>query len=276
MHVFGPFDRLPLASTSAYNVPEAPLALHERMKADVGLERTVVVTPSGYGTDNRALVAALKTLGPRGRGVAVIHPLVASVDLQALADAGVRGVRLNYHSNPISSEDERWRLFEYTVERIAPLGWHVQVFADAQTLASLTPAMLSSEVDVVIDHMCMPVSGAGLQQAEFQMLLDLVANNEHMWVKLAGADRVTQDSGNLRDAIPYMRALVDAASEAMVWGTDWPHIGFHRRGAGARDAVVPYRDLDAGTLLDLLAEAVSEDDWEAILVTNPERLYGFE
>ena len=275
MHVFGPFERYPLATTRAYTVPEAPLALHERMKADVGLERTVVVTPSGYGADNRATLAALRELGPRGRGVAVIHPRIASIDLQRMDEAGVRGVRLNFYSGATQTENERWQLLEETAERIAPLGWHLQVFADAQTLASLAPAILSSEVDVVIDHMLMPVSGLGLEQREFQMLLDLVARNEHVWVKLAGADRVARDSGKLRDAIPYMRVLAEAASDGLVWGSDWPHIGFHSRGSASQDALLPYRELDAGDLLDLLAEAVSESDWEAILVANPERLYGF-
>ena len=275
MHVLGPFERYPLASMRAYTVPEAPLALHERMKADVGLERTVVVTPSGYGADNRATLAALKALGPRGRGVAVIHPRIASVDLEKMHEAGVRGVRLNFYSGAQQSADERWKLFEETAARIAPLGWHLQVFADGPTLASLAPAILSSEVDVVIDHMLMPVSGAGLEQPDFQHLLDLVARNEHVWVKLAGADRVTRDSGALRDAVPYMRALAEAASDGLVWGSDWPHIGFHARGTGSHDAVLPYRELDAGDLLDVLAEAVSETDWEAILATNPARLYGF-
>ncbi|HZD20806.1 MAG TPA: amidohydrolase family protein, partial [Burkholderiales bacterium] len=74
LHVFGPFDRFALAAERAYNVAEAPLGAHERMKAQVGLERTVLVQASGHGTDNRAMLAALAELGPRGRGVAVVAP----------------------------------------------------------------------------------------------------------------------------------------------------------------------------------------------------------
>src|SRR2546425_9501107 len=74
MHVFGPFDLYPLAAERAYNVAEAPLAAHKRMKQQVGLERTVFVQASGHGTDNRAMLAALAELGPRGRGVAVGAP----------------------------------------------------------------------------------------------------------------------------------------------------------------------------------------------------------
>src|SRR6266513_3653378 len=77
MHVFGPFDLYPLAPERAYNVAEAPLAAQERMKQQVGLERTVFVQASGHGTDNRAMLAALVELGARGRGVAVVAPQTA-------------------------------------------------------------------------------------------------------------------------------------------------------------------------------------------------------
>jgi len=94
MHVFGPYDRFPLGAERAYNVPEAPLGAHERMKAAVGLERTVLVQASGHGTDNRAMLAALAELGPRGRGVAVVAPQTPLAELQRMHKAGVRGVRL--------------------------------------------------------------------------------------------------------------------------------------------------------------------------------------
>jgi len=98
MHVFGPYDRFPLGAERAYNVPEAPLGAHERMKAAVGLERTVLVQASGHGTDNRAMLAALAELGPRGRGVAVVAPQTPLAELQRMHKAGVRGVRLNLYT----------------------------------------------------------------------------------------------------------------------------------------------------------------------------------
>src|SRR5437588_713248 len=98
MHVFGPYDRFPLAAERAYNVAEAPLAAHERMKSQVGLERTVFVQASGHGTDNRAMLAALAELGPRGRGVAVVAPQTALAELQRMHKTGVRGLRLNLYT----------------------------------------------------------------------------------------------------------------------------------------------------------------------------------
>src|SRR6202521_2629640 len=98
MHVFRPFERFPLAAERAYNVAAAPLAAHERMKRQVGLARTVLVQPSGYGTDNRAMLAALAELGARGRGVAVVEAETPLRELQRLHKAGVRGIRLNFHT----------------------------------------------------------------------------------------------------------------------------------------------------------------------------------
>jgi predicted TIM-barrel fold metal-dependent hydrolase len=126
----------------------------------------------------------------------------------------------------------------------------------------------------VIDHMGLPDAAAGIEQPGFQAVLRLLAAN-HVWVKLAGADRITRSSGRLRDAIPFIRALAAVAPERLVWGSDWPHLGFHSRQQVQGDAVLPYREVDAGELLDVLIEAVPDAEARrAILADNPARLYG--
>jgi predicted TIM-barrel fold metal-dependent hydrolase len=80
----------------------------------------------------------------------------------------------------------------------------------------------------------------------------------------------------LREALPFMRALVQAAPQRLVWGSDWPNIGFHSRAQVHDDQVLPHRELDVGELLDLLAEAAPDEQLRrAILVGNAEALYGF-
>jgi 2-pyrone-4,6-dicarboxylate lactonase len=280
MHVFGPFDRFPLAPQRAYNVPEAPLAAHERMKRQVGLERTVFVQASGCGTDNRAMLAALAEAGPRGRGVAVVEAETPLRELQQMHKAGVRGIRLNLRTHadryPVKSGGDHASYVERFARQVAPLGWHLQFFADGDTLAALEGALSRAAVEVVIDHMGLPDSRAGLDQPGFQALLRLLKSGR-AWAKLAGADRITRATGNLRDAIPYLRALAEAAPDRLVWGSDWPNIGFNAGGT-VSDAspVTPHRELDAGELLDVLAEAVPDVEVRrGILAANPERLYGF-
>ena len=275
MHVFGPFERFPLTPERAYNVAAAPLAAHERMKAQVGLERTVFVQASGHGTDNRAMLAALSEIGARGRGVAVVAPQTSLAELQRMHKAGVRGARLNLYTFAGRHVGEPAALLRTYERLIGPLGWHLQLFCEAETLLSLAPGIERCSVPVVIDHMGLPDVALGLEQPVFQTVLHL-AGAGRIWVKLAGAVRITRATGRLADAIPFMRALVAAAPERLVWGTDWPNLGFHARQQVRGDELLAHRELDAGELLDVLIDAVPDAATrEAILARNPERLYGF-
>jgi predicted TIM-barrel fold metal-dependent hydrolase len=275
MHVFGPFDRFPLAAERAYNVEEAPLAAHERMKAQVGLERTVLVQASGYGMDNRAMLAALDQLGRRGRAVAVVSLDVAPDELEALHARGVRGVRLNLLTLGSRHSGDPSQLLRRYGELVAPLGWHVQIFLSGPMLVAMQEAIRGCVAPVVVDHMGLPDAAQGRSQPGFQALLQLL-QEKHIWAKLAGADRVTRASGRLRDAVPFMRALVDAAPQRLVWGSDWPNLGFHSGTQVHGEALLPHRELDAGELLDVLAEAVPDAATRAkVLAENPAKLYDF-
>jgi predicted TIM-barrel fold metal-dependent hydrolase len=275
MHVFGPFERFPLAAERAYTVAEASLEEHERMKSAVGLARTVLVQASGHGTDNRAMLAALAQLGPRGRAVAVVDLETPRAELDSMHAAGVRGLRLNFQTlrERYAGNAAQWLAkFEALA---APHGWHLQLFCDAGLIAELEPVLLKSDSIFVLDHMGLPDAAAGVTQPGFQTVLRLL-RSRNIWVKLAGADRITRSSGNLREAIPFMQALAAAAPERLVWGSDWPNIGFHSRKAVHDDAILPYRGIDAGELLDILGEAIPGADLRrAILSENPARLYGF-
>jgi predicted TIM-barrel fold metal-dependent hydrolase len=273
MHVLGPFDRYPLAPDRAYNVPEATLDEHERMKRRIGLQRTVFVQASGHGNDNRAMLAAIAALGERGRGVAVVPPDSNPEELEHLHAAGVRGLRFNLVTMRSRYGDDPAKLVGDYERLCAPLGWHLQVFADGATLQALEAVLQRCRVNVVIDHMGLPDASAGVAQPGFQALLRLM-REKHMWAKLAGADRVTRASGRLRDAIPFMQALAAVAPQRLVWGSDWPHIGFHSGQQVRGDAVLPYRKVDVGALLEVLFEAVPDAAASrAILSDNPARLY---
>jgi predicted TIM-barrel fold metal-dependent hydrolase len=273
MHVIGPFDRYPLAAERAYNVPEAALEGHERMKRRLGVDRTVLVQASGHGFDNRAMLAALAELGGRGRAVAVLPSSASSRELESLDAAGVRGLRLNLVTLASRHGSDRVQALRDYERLLAPLGWHLQLFADARTLQALETAIRRCGVDVVVDHMGLPDAAAGLEQPGFQALLRLMKGG-HVWAKLAGADRITRRSGRLRDAVPFMRTLAELAPERLVWGSDWPHIGFHAGQQVHGDAVLPYRDVDCGQLLGVLEEAVPDHEArDAIMAGNPAKLY---
>jgi predicted TIM-barrel fold metal-dependent hydrolase len=69
--------------------------------------------------------------------------------------------------------------------------------------------------------------------------------------------------GDLQTAGPFARALVEAAPERVVWGTDWPHVNLQ----------VPFSD---EALFKLLLQVAPDDlSRSRLLVDNPARLYGF-
>src|SRR6187402_346342 len=69
IHLFGPASRFPFASESPYVSDDALPADYLAVQDVLGLERAVVVSAGGYGTDTRHLKWALEGNGGRLRGI---------------------------------------------------------------------------------------------------------------------------------------------------------------------------------------------------------------
>jgi len=94
-----------------------------------GLAHGVLVQPSFLGTDNSYLLQALRAQPQRLRGVAVVDESTGDEQLQALADAGVVGMRLNLIGLPLPDLNAPgWRR---VLEQANTLGWHVELHLQA-------------------------------------------------------------------------------------------------------------------------------------------------
>src|SRR5690349_6521020 len=82
IHVFE--DKYPLAPTATFKPPHAPAADYQAMQRALGLQRVVVVQPTGYAFDNTCTLEAMKLIGPGARGVAVVRPDVEQAQLERL------------------------------------------------------------------------------------------------------------------------------------------------------------------------------------------------
>jgi predicted TIM-barrel fold metal-dependent hydrolase len=275
MHVFGAAALYPPAALRVYTPGPAPISAWRAVAARLGLARVVLVQPSAYGSDNRAMLDAIAETGASARGIAVLAEDTPSAALAALAQAGVRGIRLNVKTHGESDLAALRQRLVREAERIAPLGWHVQIYADLPVVAALADLIRTVPVPVVLDHMGGARAALGVGQDGFRALLDLLGTGR-CWIKLSGAYRVSDREPDFADATPIARALVRENPERLVWGTDWPHIGTHAAAPGPDAPAALYRDLDAGALLNLLAEAAGDAaTLGRILVANPARLYGF-
>ena len=86
-HVFGPAAR--------YTPDDAPLEAYLALLDRLGFDRGVLVQPSAYGRDNRAMFDALAREPQRLRGVAVGGAELSIATLRLWHAAGVRGLRAN-------------------------------------------------------------------------------------------------------------------------------------------------------------------------------------
>ncbi len=274
VHLFGPFERYPLAQRRLYTPAPAQTSDLLSILDRAGVERAVLVQPSAYGTDNRCLLDACAANPGRFRMVAVIDPDTETRELERMDALGVRGLRLNLASSGGRSGAETARLMQETARRIAPLGWHLQMFVDIATVGQIAPVTRALPVDVVFDHMGMPDAGRGLSQPGLSALLELLARGR-TWVKLSGAYRVSPDEYNNTHVSALARALIAANPDRVVWGSDWPHIGKHAHHHDEAAPPVEYRPLDYGRLLAALSEWASADNLARVLARNPAKLYGF-
>ena len=134
-HVFGPGDVFPYAPERKYTPCDAPKEQLFALRDFLGFDRNVIVQATCHGNDNRALVDALVHSDGRARGVASVGRDVTDEELQRMHAAGVRGTRFNFVRRLVDFTP-REVLFEIA-KRIAPLGWHVVVYFEAQDLPEL-------------------------------------------------------------------------------------------------------------------------------------------
>jgi predicted TIM-barrel fold metal-dependent hydrolase len=274
-HVFGPPSQYPYCADRTYMPGLASADDLLALQARLGLDRVVIVQPSPYGSDNRCTVDALLALGVRARGVAVIDEATTDAELHRMHAAGVRGVRVNLETHGVSDSAAASRQLARTGERVAALGWHLQVFTNLSVLAGLAPTIRSLPQDVVLDHFAKARADAGTDQPGFGTLLDLLAGGR-VWIKLSAPQRIA-DRPDDEAATRLARALIAARPDRMLWGSDWPHPGAHPGVRRDPHSVEAFHAIDDGHALDRLQRwTTSEAELRAILVDNPARLYDFE
>ena len=252
------YDPTAPAAPGARTHAAASLADHARLLARLGVERHVLVQPSTYGFDNTLHLAALGQSGPaRARMVAVVPPDAPLAELRAMGARGVVGARANLLSSGIMKLADVAPL----ARLLADAGWHLQVFATAAMIAELGPVLRAAPCEVVFDHFAQLPLRNWESHPAWGVVTEVLRSGRG-WVKLSSPYSLDQrDPFAVRD---LARALVQAAPERMVWGTNWPHPNAER---------IP----DDAALLDALAEwAPDPAARRAILVDNAARLYRFK
>ncbi len=258
-HIFGDPTRFPFTTPRSFTPPEAPIDEYVQMLGALGIERMVIVQPSVYGLDNSCTLDAIATLGShRARGVIATETNIDATSLRKLDGAGVRGVRFISTLKGGASLDH----LRDIANRIAPFGWHIEIYASGESWPDLYPTLVQLPLPVVIDHMGRIPANAPADHAGLNSLLRLLEGGK-CWLKLC-AYRVSVSGHPYSDVAHLARRFITHAPERCIWGSDWPHPNLYD--------YMP----DDGELLDLLPDwAPASEVQHRILVDNPAALYGF-
>lgn len=261
-HIFGPRAVFPFADSRSYTPDDAPKEALKALHARLGLEHAVLVQPAAHGDDHAAMLDAIAASDGAWLGVALASEGATQEDLARLHSGGIRGLRFNFvsHLGPPPSPAGFRRLADIA----RSLGWHIALHLRLQDLPVAEAYLDGMEIPFVIDHMGRPdAADGGVEQPGFRRLLALM-DRPNAWVKISGADRASRAGAPFTDAEGFMRALIAAAPERVIWGADWPHPNV--RGE-------PPQEDDLVALLHRVAPEAAV--LQAILADNPQRLFGF-
>lgn len=260
-HVFGPGAEFPYAPERKYTPCDASKEHLWALRDFLGLGRNVIVQATCHGSDNRALVDALRASEGRARGVASVARSVTDSELRSLDAAGVRGVRFNFVKRLVDTTPRE--VLEEIANRVAPLGWHIVIYFEAAELPQLYDFFASLPTTVVVDHMGRPDVTKPVDGPEFELFVRLMRERPNIWAKVSGPERLSKAGPpGYSDVVPFARRLIETFPDRVLWGTDWPHPNLKGH--------MP----DDGKLLDYVPRiAPTPALRQKLMVDNPSRLY---
>ncbi|MEY8828530.1 amidohydrolase [Sedimentitalea sp. XS_ASV28] len=260
-HVFGPAGTYPMSPDRIYTPGEASFESYGAVQAVLGTRRGIVVQPSVYGYDNRATLDTVARSPETLRAVVAVPDEIEDAALARLDAAGARALRIN-----LVGRVGRILTLRDLAQRIAGLGWHIEIFLHWTDLAAVRDLLDGLPVPVVLDHFGGLSTGVDARTEGLEILLS-VTERPDTWVKLSAPYRLMADDGAAQHqaVIEITQRLIEAMPDRLIWGSDWPH---------------PYHDRKAPepvTLTRLLREACpTAEAYDRIMARNAAILYGFD
>jgi predicted TIM-barrel fold metal-dependent hydrolase len=272
-HIFNPRS-FPFSSSRSATPESASIGELLALERKLRLDRIVIVQPSAYGTDNACMLDALRQLGSRARGVAVVGEQTTKAHLDEMNHAGVRGIRISLEPSDKADLSVVRRRFQTAVQHAIDHNWHIEIGAGLAAIEAIQNELAGLQLPVVVEHFARADARFGPGQGGFEALLDLLRSGG-VYVKISAAYRISTQRPDYLDVAPVVKAFLSANCQRVIWGTDWPHPRGAMPGHTAMD-IIPPLDVDDGQMLNLLATWAPDPVWrKEILVENPARLYGF-
>jgi predicted TIM-barrel fold metal-dependent hydrolase len=258
-HLFGPYERFPLAADRSYTPPEARGSEYLMLLSQLGLAHGVLVHPSAYGDDFSLLFYALSR-HEKLRGILVLRSGTLPT-LGPLRAKGIRGARFSHRSGSGANFAGSASFTDLLAlaPALADAGLHAELWTDCNVLPDIADRLSDLPVPLVIDHMGGFDAASGIDDRGFRRLLELLETGR-VWIKLCAYRNLLQVS-DFEQGRAFHDAMIRTNPERLLWGSDWPHL---------RVTPTP----DTMTLLDTFKRWAGSDALVSqILVANPHALY---
>ena len=261
MHVFGPFDQFPIRQAGAYAPPVADREQHLGVLDGLGFDHALLIQPSLYGSDHRALLDAIAKSDGRLLGIGSCDASVTGQELADMRSGGVAGLRFVGVPGPDGGRypgTQGLDTLEQLLPDMAAVGMHAQLWADLDPCADMAATLAQQGMPLVLDHL------AGLSPQDrpgsyrFDKMVDALSSGL-VWIKLTYLRRSAQplDYQDMRETV---EALAAVAPSQILWGSDWPFV---------RMAAQP----DPAFLLDQLLAWLGREAFVRCMAENPARLF---
>ncbi len=274
-HIFCDSKAFPMAASRTYTPEAASVSEYITFCRRFGIERTVFIQPSVYGSDNTCVLAAMREVGSHARGIAVVGDKTSDAEIDQMERGGVRGLRVNLETTGQADPAQARERFLAAVKRIGSRHMHIQMFTRPTVIAAIKDAIEASPVTVVFDHFGGAQAAGGVQQPGFDALVALVQSGK-AYVKLSAPYRGSTAAPGFTDMAPLAKALVAANPQRILWGSDWPHPNTASDAVNADTGLSPRLSIDDIAVVNQVAVWLPTiPQRRVMLVDNPARLYGW-
>ncbi|KAL2202216.1 hypothetical protein CC79DRAFT_1373841 [Sarocladium strictum] len=290
-HIFEP-SRFPYAQDRHLTPPAASIQQYLNFKKDIGITHSALTHGLTYGDDCTSLQAFIPDIGKQcTAGIGVIDPSRTTIaELQEMKDAGICGIRVNLYKyqamHDVELQKVALRQHVAMLKRYCP-GWSMAfTHIHPEFWGELTPIVeeiARNGIPIVTDHFALLKAASMLPEEDqhdiilqpgFKDIISLVKSGS-LYVKISAPYRISEQAPFYSDVRPLVIALVEANPERILWGSDWPHTP--RMKVRSKEEALketPYLKVDDKVWLRQLKLWLTDEQWDLVMVKNPQRLYG--
>ena len=262
VHIVGNPVQFPMSKDRDYTPPPATADEYSQVLKVLNCDRAIIVTPTIYGSDNSATLAAIRLLGPgHARGVALIDESMSPGILGALTEGGIVGMRLFLGGSGRFNPAAWAKRLQARIDLAKKQRWHIQISTPPDVIAALAAQLAASPVPLVLDYFGW--AQGGIAQPGFEAVLSLLKSG-HVYVKLAEPYRLSKQAPDYQDLVPVVQALVTANQDRLLWGSGWPHVDSSAPDGRAKTDLSPDLPVDTVHLFNLFATWVRDPETRRI------------